>query len=167
MLRMAERSALSGENGQEPCRDCELVKGRTLRRTGKTCRAEWSGLCVQYINNLWRVDPSSFAATLNMICMRAPALMQRLMDHEVSAANAAIGQYGNLKITDVALSGSAAEPRKELVPGRQQLPQPQQPQQQHMSALQDPDELEVGRTACVMALSGNVSLILHLCAQSE
>ena len=90
--------------------------------------------------------------------------MQRLMDHEVSAANAAIGQYGNLKITDVALSGSAAEPRKELVPGRQQLPQPQQ---QHMSALQDPDELEVGRTACVMALSGNVSLILHLCAQSE
>lgn len=46
---------------------------------------------MQYINNLWRVDPSNFAATLNMICMRAPALMQRMMDHEL-AANAAVDQ---------------------------------------------------------------------------
>jgi len=46
---------------------------------------------MQYINNLWRVDPGNFAATLNMICMRAPALMQRMMDHEM-AANAAVDQ---------------------------------------------------------------------------
>ncbi len=46
---------------------------------------------MQYINNLWRIDPSNFAATLNMICMRAPALMQRMMDHEL-AANAAVDQ---------------------------------------------------------------------------
>ena len=101
---------------------------------------------VQYINNLWRVDPSSFAATLNMICMRAPALMQRLMDHEVNAANAAIGQYGNMKPSDAALGSSTAEPRKDLVPS-QQLQQQQHPQQQQLSALQDPDELEVGRSA--------------------
>ena len=103
---------------------------------------------MQYINNLWRVDPSSFAATLNMICMRAPALMQRLMDHEVNAANAAIGQYGNMKPSDAALGSSPAEPRKDLVPSQQlqqqQHPQQQQQQQQQqMSALQDPDELEV------------------------
>ena len=81
-----------------------------------------------------------------MICMRAPALMQRLMDHEVNAANAAIGQYGNIKPTDAALAGSAAEPMKDLVPRQQQHPQQQQ-QQQQMSALQDPDELEVGGSA--------------------
>ena len=124
---------------------------------------------MQYINNLWRVDPSSFAATLNMICMRAPALMQRLMDHEVNAANAAIGQYGNIKPSDAALAGSTADPRKELVPGRQQLPQPQQPQQQqqHMSALQDPDELEVGRTACLMVLSGDVLLAVDFSSHAQ
>ena len=105
------------------------------------------GSCTQYINNLWRVDPSSFAATLNMICMRAPALMQRLMDHEVDAANAAIGQYGNIRPSEPALAGSTAEPPRDIVPGKQQQlqqPQPQQhQQQQQMSALQDPDELEV------------------------
>lgn len=46
---------------------------------------------MQYINNLWRVDPSNFSATLNLICMRAPALMQRMMDHEL-AANAAVDE---------------------------------------------------------------------------
>lgn len=102
-------------------------------------------VCMQYINNLWRVDPSSFAATLNMICMRAPALMQRLMDHEVSAANAAIGQYGNMKPSDAAIGSSTAEPRKDIVPSQQLQQQPQQHlQQQQLSALQDPDELEVG-----------------------
>ena len=95
------------------------------------------------------MDPSSFAATLNMICMRAPALMQRLMDHEVSAANAAIGQYGNIKPTDAALAGSAAEPRKDLVPRQQQ-----HPAQQQMSALQDPDELEVGGCAHTARCNG-------------
>lgn len=103
-------------------------------------------MSVQYINNLWRVDPSSFAATLNMICMRAPALMQRLMDHEVDAANAAIGQYGNIRSSDAVPSGSNAEPRKALMPGQQQ-------QQQQLTALQDPDELEV---------RSNAHLTLHL-----
>lgn len=93
---------------------------------------------MQYINNLWRVDPSSFAATMNMICMRAPALMQRLMDHEVDAANAAIGQYGNMRSSDAAPSGSHTDARTALVPGQQQLPPPQQ-----ASALQHPHELEV------------------------
>jgi hypothetical protein len=95
----------------------------------------------QYINNLWRVDPSSFAATLNMICMRAPALMQRLMDHEVDAANAAIGQYGNMRSSAVASSGSNAEAQAAIVPSQQSLPLLQE--QQQMTALQDPNELEV------------------------
>ena len=99
-------------------------------------------LVAQYINNLWRVNPSSFAATLNMICMRAPALMQRLMDQEVDAANAAIGQYGNMRSSAAASSGSNPEARNAIVPS-QQPPPPQQQQQQQMTALQDPDELEV------------------------
>ena len=97
----------------------------------------------QYINNLWRVDPSSFAATLNMICMRAPALMQRLMDHEVDAANAAIGQYGNMRSSAAASSGGNEEVRNAIMPSQQPPPPPQQQQQQQMTALQDPDELEV------------------------
>lgn len=86
-----------------------------------------------------------------MICMRAPALMQRLMDHEVNAANAAIGQYGNIKPADAALMGSTAEPRKDLVPRQQQHPQQQQ---QQMSAMQDPDELEVGGSAHMAYCTG-------------
>jgi hypothetical protein len=82
---------------------------------------------MEYINNLWRVDPGNFAATLNTICMRAPALMQRLMDHEL-AANAALeqrfagGESGN--------GGSdAASLAHELSPG--------------LTALHHPHELEV------------------------
>ena len=99
---------------------------------------------MQYINNLWRVDPSSFAATLNMICMRAPALMQRLMDHEVDAANAAIGQYGNMRSSDAPALDASTDSGSAVVPGQQQ-PQLQQHQQQEqqMSALQHPHELEV------------------------
>ena len=99
---------------------------------------------MQYINNLWRVDPSSFAATLNMICMRAPALMQRLMDHEVDAANAAIGQYGNMRLSDAPASNASTDAGSAVVPGQQQLQlQQHQQQQQQMSALQHPHELEV------------------------
>ena len=102
---------------------------------------------VQYINNLWRVDPSSFAATLNMICMRAPALMQRLMDHEVDAANAAIGQYGNIRSSDAPALNASTDAGSAVVPGQQQPQQQQYPQQQQqqqqMSALQHPHELEV------------------------
>ncbi len=73
---------------------------------------------MQYINNLWRVDPSNFAATLNMICMRAPALMQRMMDHEL-AANAAVDQrfaqqqqqgQGGSSVTLAAMSSLPALP---------------------------------------------------------
>ena len=103
---------------------------------------------LQYINNLWRVDPSSFAATLNMICMRAPALMQRLMDHEVDAANAAIGQYGNMRSSDAPALDASTDAGSAVISGQQQpQPHPQQEQQQ-MSALQHPHELEVRSKAC-------------------
>ena len=116
---------------------------------------------LQYINNLWRVDPSSFAATLNMICMRAPALMQRLMDHEVDAANAAIGQYGNMRSSDVPALATSADAGSAVVPGQQQ---PQQ--QQQMSALQHPHELEV-RSKAYESLRCN-DFITHLgCSSVE
>lgn len=82
---------------------------------------------MEYINSLWRVDPANFAATLNTICMRAPALMQRLMDHEL-AANAAVEErYG------VAQGGVAAPGGMSALPSAPGL-----------AALHHPHELEVG-----------------------
>ncbi|CAK0744637.1 hypothetical protein CVIRNUC_001563 [Coccomyxa viridis] len=116
---------------------------------------------MQYINNLWRVDPSSFAATLNMICMRAPALMQRLMDHEVDAANAAIGQYGNMRSSDAPALDASTDAGSAVVSGQQQpQPHPQQ-QQQQMSALQHPHELEAALSQLPM---GDLNALLrHIC----
>ena len=137
---MTERMPGRHVRDAHPCKLTCLVPqhacGRRALCDCTTCLM-WR-LVAQYINNLWRVDPSSFAATLNMIGMRAPALMQRLMDHEVNAANAAIGQYGNMRSSAAASSGSNAEARNAIVPSQQP------PHQQQMTALQNPDELEVG-----------------------
>ena len=71
-----------------------------------------------YINNLWRVDPGNFAATLNMICMHAPALMQRLVEHHDSSG-----------------AGSGEPGQASGVGGEGPVPA--------ISALQHPQDLEV------------------------
>ncbi len=93
---------------------------------------------MQYINNLWRVDPSNFAATLNMICMRAPALMQRMMDHEL-AANAAVDERFAAQQQGAAGTAAAA-------PSQPALPPSSNP-------LQHPHELEVHTASCINNLS--------------
>jgi hypothetical protein len=104
---------------------------QTQSEAGSSYEGQLVSHIMEYINNLWRVDPVNFAATLNTICMRAPALMQRLMDHEL-ASNAAVEErFAGQGATSAAPSSSSAAD-----------------QQSGFTALQHPHELEVG--SCVL-----------------